>query len=134
MNLRPHTIGHEVLRLRVDHAILFGDQEPRWSCFPHRRRRRLLNALNRDWPLHGSCNACLFRRSLVGNCLAKATVRNPYKAVRIGSQLGRFRRLWITIENLSYSAGEGVVGILVVGRCADTNYSRWSQTAPKLLS
>jgi hypothetical protein len=28
MNLRPHTISHEMLRLRIDHSIFFGDQEP----------------------------------------------------------------------------------------------------------
>jgi hypothetical protein len=59
--------------------------------------------LNRDRPLHGRCNARLFRRGFVGNRLAKPTVRNPYKAVRIGSQLRRFRRLWVTIETLSYA-------------------------------
>src|SRR5579863_10679099 len=100
MDLRAHTIGHEMLRLWVNLAILFGDQEPLRFCFPCRRRGRFLNALNRDWPLHGSCNASLFGRSLVGNRLAKPTVRNPYKAVRIGSQLWRFRGLWVKIENL----------------------------------
>src|SRR5580700_10182819 len=41
-------------------------------------------------------------RSLVGNGLAKPTVRNPYKAVRIRRQLRRFRGLWVAIENLSH--------------------------------
>src|SRR5580658_5233237 len=109
MNLCSHTIGHEMLRLRIDHAILFGNQEPRRLCFPRRRWGWFLNALNRDWPLHSSCNDCLFGRSFVGNRALKATVRDPNKAMGIGSQLGRFRGLWVAIEDLSY-------GLALIGR------------------
>lgn len=85
LNIRPHTIGHEMLRLRINHAILFGNQKPRRFRFPCWRRGRLLNALNRDRPLHNGCNVCLLERSLMGNRLAKPTVGNPYKAMRIGN-------------------------------------------------
>src|SRR5579863_4854298 len=109
MDFRPHTIGHEMLCLRIDHAILFGNQEPRRFCFPTRRWGRLLNALNRDWPLHGSCNACLFGRGLVRDRALKASVWNPYKAVSVGGQLRRLRGLRVAIENLGY-------GLALVGR------------------
>src|SRR6202167_5926501 len=102
MNPRVHAIGHEILRLRINHAILFGDKEPRWFRFPCWSRGRLLNALSRDRPLHGSCNVCLIERSFVGNRLAKRPLRNPYKAMGIWSQLGRFRGFGIAVENLGY--------------------------------
>jgi hypothetical protein len=51
-DFRTHSLSHELLRLRIDHAVFFRDQKPGWLSFPSRRRRGLLNALERNWSLH----------------------------------------------------------------------------------
>src|SRR5882757_11535905 len=89
-------------RFWIDHAILFGDQEPRGFRFPCRRWGRLLNALNCDRPLHSGCSAGLIERSLVGNGSAKPIIRHPDKAMGVGSQLRRFRMRWVSIEYLGH--------------------------------
>lgn len=35
-HMRIHANCHEMLRFRVDHQVLFGDQEPAWTVFPQR--------------------------------------------------------------------------------------------------
>src|SRR5215471_15335387 len=52
-----HAFRHEVLGLRVDHAIFFCNQEPRRLRSPSWLQSWLLKALYRNWPLH-SCRQC----------------------------------------------------------------------------
>src|SRR4029077_6902589 len=58
LHARTHALGHELLSLLIDNAVLFCEKKPRGLRFPSRRRAGLLNALTRDWPLHGSRNTC----------------------------------------------------------------------------
>ena len=66
-NPRAHSTTHKLLRLWIDHAVLFRKQKPGRLRLPSRRRRCLLNATNRNWSLHCGQDADLIGQLLTVN-------------------------------------------------------------------
>src|SRR5271156_2803821 len=81
MYLRAHAFGHEMLRLRINHAVFFGYQIPRRLRLPQRLWGRVLNTLNGDGPLHSGGNTGLVRGRFMGERPAKCIFRHPDKVM-----------------------------------------------------
>src|SRR5215469_5595108 len=47
-----HPLGHEALRIRGDHAVLLGDQEPARAVLPQRPLDRHADTVGAEWALH----------------------------------------------------------------------------------
>src|ERR1700747_2941503 len=101
-DLRCHPLCHEVLRLWVDHAIFFRNQEPGGFRSPRGFRCWLLNATDRSWPLHGGGNCLHIVRSILGEGVLEAFLRHPDETVSVGLQMRSLRMRFLTVEYLSY--------------------------------
>jgi hypothetical protein len=98
-NASAHTLSHEALSLGVDHPVFFCEQKPGRLYFPCWCRRRLLNALDRNWPLHGSQDALLVSFSFVRNRFVKSLLRHPQKAMPVRAEFGGIRMQFIAIKD-----------------------------------
>jgi hypothetical protein len=82
-----HALGHEALRLRVDHPVFFSEQIPRRLCLPRWCNDRLLDALHRDGPLDGAAERDLLWRCVLREGFGKALIGHPDESVPIGCKL-----------------------------------------------
>src|ERR1700733_15556239 len=96
----PHPFSHEALSCRLDHAIFFREQVPGGLRLPCWCWSHLLNAFQRNRPLHRRHDGFLIGGGFVSYRFTKPVFRHPYKTVSIRFQMRSLWMRWLAIENL----------------------------------
>jgi hypothetical protein len=95
----PMAGRHKALRRRIDHPVIFGNEEPGWLGLPAGSRRLFLDAGERERPLRRGKKRRPFGGCVLGESRVKCFPRHPDKAVCVGGQLPRLRVRLLAIKD-----------------------------------